>query len=240
MFDALKIREYPARIFCVYENVFRDHNFFLLKKIMEDSNLRRQLEDFIDLSRFEQQCDARIQALLLHRHEQNILKWLATRKFDYDYNYKALHEHWLMMYEESPKLVFFEAFQKMLQEDFLKELFIYSKEFDKRIAHDIVKNLGHKDKVVYVTGQYMSVIERIGEINMFIDHDVSRISPILRMPEKTVNSFLIAQYGYNYEWVNGKQLPQLKDDVTGYANRNHMTVAEFVPFKLTLECMADG
>ena len=243
MVQNLRIYEHPATVFCVYEEVMRDPNFFLINKILNTKKLREQFEEYLNLSIFDEQSEDRVKVLILNRTEKNIFKWLAKKKFDFDYNYNLLKDKFKTLYEESPALDMYRALGRMVSEPFLKCMYIYHPTQDKRIMYDIVTTFGkdNKDKVKFVTGPYLDVIEAIGpDINLYVDNDANRIAPLLHMEERRYNTFMVAQYGYNYEFVPYSVNPQLKEDLVRFSTKYKINLVEFVPFKVTKEGLGNG
>ena len=241
--ENVRLYQNPATVFCVYDEVLRNSNFFLIKKILDTEKLREQFDEYLDLSIFDSQSDDRIKVLILNRTEKNILKWLAKKEFDYDFNLKLLRNKFKTLYEESEPLDMFRALLKMTEEPFLKHIYIYHPEQDRRVMYDIVKSFGEKNKtkVTLVTGPYLDSIEAIGaDINLYIDNDAERIAPLLHMEERRLNAFMVAQYGYNYEFIPDAILPKLKEDLDRFSNKYKINLVEFVPFKVSLEGLCNG
>ena len=235
-----RLFENPITVFVPYNEILRDHNTFLLHLIMDNPNLRKQFEPYISFERFECQTDMRIRVLIMNRTKKNILEWLAIKKFDYEKNYRKLYEKFPQMFEESPPLDMYVALTNMVREDFVKRVIIYGEKRDIRTMYDLSHTFNKNEKIQYVTGPYLDVISAIREIDLFIDNDIDRLSAVMYMPEYYGSTFMIAQYGYNYELPAGETTPQLKGRIVNHAIRKKINLVEFIPFKLKYEHTVNG
>lgn len=235
-----RLFEKPITVFLPYNEILRDHNTFLLHLIMETPNLRKQLEPYISFERFECQSDTRIRVLILNRTKKNLLEWLAIKKFDYETNYRKLYEKFPQMFEESPPLDMYIALTSMAKEEFVKRIVIYGERKDIRTMYDIAQTFDKNKKVQYVTGPYLDAISAVGEIDLFVDSDIDRLSAVMYMPQYYNSTFMIAQYGYNYELVKGEKTPQLKGRIVSHAIRKKINLVEFVPFSVKYEHTVNG
>ena len=235
-----RLFENPITILLPYNEILRDHNTFLLHLIMDNPHLKSQFEKYISFDRFECQTDERIRVLLMNRTKKNFLEWLAIKKLDYEINYRKLYYKFLYMFEESPLLDMYSTLLNFANEEFVKRIIVYGEKRDKRIMYDIYKTFVNNKKVEYVTGPYLDVISAIGEINLIIDNDIDRMSAVMYMPEYYTSTFMIAQYGYNYEMVRGIKSPQLKNGIVKHALRKKINLIEFLPFNIKYEDTMNG
>ena len=235
-----RLFEKPITVFVPYNEILRDHNTFLIHLIMDTPNLRKQFEQYISFERFECQTDLRIRVLIMNRPKKNILEWLAIKKFDYEKNYQKLYDKIPQMFEESPPLDMYVALTNMVREEFVKRIIVYGEKRDIRTMYDLSHIFNKSEKIQYVTGPYLDVVSAIGEIDLFVDNDIDRMSAVMYMPEYYGSTFMIAQYGYNYELPAGEKTPQLKGRIVNHAIRKKINLVEFIPFKLKYEHTVNG
>ena len=235
-----RLVENPVNVFITFDEVMRDQNTFIIHLILDNENIRKQLESYIDLSIFECQSEGRIRTLLLNRDKKNILEWLSKKPFDYEVNYQKMYSKFPRMYEDSPPLDMYRTVSRFLDEPFVRNVFVYGRSSDVRVVFDLKQTFGKNDKLHYVTGPYLDAISAIGKIDLFIDNDVERLAPVMYMPEHRYATFMVARYGYNYEFVTYSKEPQLKGDVVKHSIREKINLVEFLPFKVNRESISNG
>ena len=145
------------------------------------------------------------------------------------------------MYEKCTPLDMYTALANMYLEKFTRTIYVYNPVDDKRIRFDLAKTFGKTDKIVFVTGNYLDVVDRIGEINMVIDNDLDRISPLFADQRFKRTMFMIGRYGYNYtvsSVVTGGL--EFKNNLNRVASKNNIKIVEFSPFKITKELLRNG
>lgn len=231
----------PVNVLVSYNEVLRDPNTFILKLITRRKSLRYQLEKYIDVSRFDNQSDSHNHVALTVRSEKNILKWLATKEFNYESNYSKLYDEYPNMFEDSTPLEMYRALSLSIQQSFVNKVYVYNKVSDKRQMYDLYKTFGKTDKLVYVNGDYLDVIDKMGTIEVIIDNDIDRISPLFSYKRFQKTMFMIARYGYNYS-VNPvvENSLELKDGLSRLAVRRKINLVEFSPIKVTKESLRNG
>lgn len=222
-----------------YDEVLRDPNVFLLHLILDVPKIRKQFKDYFDEEKFDCQSEAKIHTMLLNRTVKNFLEWGALKEFDYERNYDKMYHQFKSMYEKSPALAMYDAFVQMIKESFLDKMFIWNPKEDRRQEYDIVKTFGKNPKVQYVTGPYLDVVDAIGEIHIFVDNDIDRLDPVIRTKKYRHANFSVARYGYNYE-IGEQKLPMLKNDIASFVSRYHISLAEFLPFKVSIGDTLNG
>lgn len=208
---------------------------------MSNKHIRTQLENYINLKRFVSQTDQHNHAIITIRKKKNLLEWLSYKKFDYEKNYSLLYEKYLHMYEQSPALEMYRALTSILDQSFVKTVYIYNRTEDKRQMYDLFKTFGKNDKIVYVNGNYLDVIERIGDIGVIVDNDIDRISPLFSYPTYAKTLFMVGRYGYNYqENPILEDSYELKDGLTRFVAKHKINLVEFNPIKVTEEMIRNG
>lgn len=225
----------PVTFLISYDEIIRNHNIFLLDKLKTE--LKNQIGKFIRLEELDNKSINQLQLLTTTRTEKNILKWLAKKEFDYDKNYDILYNHYKDMYSKSPLLKMGESIQTIGEEAFVENVFIYSKDYDKRKHFDI-KILFKSNKVTYVTGNYLDVVEKIGKVDVFADNDLERIMPFFHHDKYKFSLFLLARYGYNYNLIKGNLL--LKYDTYKLINKKSINLTEFDIIKFTPDSFRMG
>ena len=232
------LRESPVSMVVSYHGVLRDANQFIMHQILNDPHLHKQLEKYVDFDRFKNMSDNRIDLKMMLREIKNPLEWLSIKPFNYEANYKKLYEHYPNMFEKSAPLPFYRTIVQMIEAKFVNHIYIYAKDYDERIAYDIVKTFGKNDIVKFVNGNYLDVLEILEEVTTIVTGDISEVSPIVTIPKYHKSMVMVARYGYNYEMVKGKLA--LKDDFTNQCRKVGIKLVEFTPIDINEEAMLDG
>lgn len=222
-----------------YKEILRDPNLFIIEKIVHDSFLLNQFSAFTDVERFVSETLGRVQFKITAREEKNIFKWLATKEFDYEANYKKFYDKYPNMYEDTPAMEMYRVIPRLLSSCSI--CYIYSKEYDKRIAYDLAKTFGKEKRICYVTGEYLDIVEMMHHIDVFIDNDIDRICPVVEYPQHQGASIYLARYGYNY--AISPESPDSVDLRGGFrklALSKGFYLTEFTPMRLTEEILANG
>lgn len=236
-----RIFERPITIFISYDNIFRDHDFFIIKKILDNPKLKKQFENYIDLSRFECQTDSRIQVMLLERNKKNIFEWLAIKEFDFEFNYNKFYDKEKMMFLLSPKLEMYNVIKRFIEEPFVEKIHIYGgPRNDKRKMFDLYKNLKDSPKISFSVGNFNEVLNDLFGINVIIDYDLDRLIPLIKNEEYHNVIFMVADYGYNYEINKKNNKNILKENIEEYVSKNEIYLNRFKPFKIKEEDLLDG
>ena len=231
----------PITAIITYPEVMRDQNTFILKLITTNKMLRKQFDNYLNLRRFDSQSDEHNHVKILTRPTKNLLEWLAKKEFDYESNYNKLYDKYPHMFEDSAVLDMYRTVCQIINESFVKKIFIYSPARDKRIMYDIVKTFGKNSKLTYVTGHYLDAATAIGKIDLFVDSDLERMSPLMLFPQYKHSIFMVAKYGYNYEKDPlSKNDITLKNGASSLAAKKQINLLEFTPFKVTKEALRNG
>ena len=234
-----RIYERKINTLVTFDEVLRDPNIFLLHLILDVPKVRKQFTGYFDIERFSCQSEERIRTIMLNRDKKNFLEWGALKEFDYESNYNKMYHQFPGMYEESPPLDMFRAVSRMINEPFVKNMFIWNPVEDRRQEYDIVQTLGKNPKIQYVTGPYLDVVDAIGDIQVFIDNDIERLFPVIQNGRYFRSNFFIARYGYNYT-LSKTGIPILKEDCTNFAFKYSISLSEFLPFNISPEGISNG
>jgi len=232
------LKESPASIVVSYHGVLRDPNQFIVHQILNDPHLHKQLEKYLDFDRFKSMSDNRIDFKLMLREKKNPLEWLSIKPFNYEANYKKLYEHYPNMFEKSIPLPMYRIIVQMMEAKLVEHVYIYAKDYDERIAYDIVKTFGKNDIVKFVNGNYLDVLDVLNGVTTVISGDISEVSPIVTMPKYHQSMVMIARYGYNYEFIKNELT--LKDDFARQCKKVGIKLVEFTPIDINEEAMLDG
>lgn len=231
----------PVTIVTSYSEVMRDPNTFILKFILKKESARKQLEPYMNFSRFECQTEAHNHVAMTIRSKKNLFEWLATKKFNYEKVYNQIYDKYPQMFEDSVPLEMYRALSQAIKQEFVDKIYVYSQVHDKRIQYDLAKTFGATDKLIYANGNYLDVIDRIPKVDLFIDNDIDRIAPLFEYPRFNKSTFMIAEYGYNY--VKNPLLEnsvELKGGLGRLAMRRKINLVEFKPIKVTKEMLENG
>lgn len=216
-------------IFIIYDDVIKSSNQFIIKQILQ--KYRSHYDNYLDLSKVDKLDDKGLDLFCLKRRDKNIFHSLA--KVDFDCN-KALHEisqKFDDMYLESELLVIGKTLGMLIPQKFTKKIYIYTKEYDKRIHLDIQMTYKDMDKVNYVTGPLIDVINSIGNITSYILADIMDVTALLATDKIKYTSVLVANMGYNYVMIDNKLM--LRMDLDEFSKEKIFKFATFMSFNVT-------
>jgi hypothetical protein len=187
----------PEIIFISYDGIIKCAEPFILKQILKF--YRKNFEKFINLSLIDKLDDLNLLTFCVKRQNKNIFESLALKHFDYNKSYMTMYNKFEDMYLQSDLLAIGRAITFLLSQKFTEKIYIYSKNYDKRIHADIQLNYKDMNKVNYVTGPLEDVFNQLNGITTYIFADILDITSLLLYKEKCkYTNILVANYGYNY------------------------------------------
>ena len=187
-----------ADILFVYENVIKNPDAFILKKIVKD--FRSKFEEYMDTNIISTLDITPLTLILIDRNDKNVLRWVSKKEFDYESNYNFLHKQFLNMYNESIMLDGGKILLRFIHSFCIGNIYIWNPVDDKRQRYDIVKNFGGPN-VMYITGDLGACIDKY-KPKLVYDWDADRIYDLVRTNEHKDTLFGIANYGFNFEKDN--------------------------------------
>lgn len=215
-----------------YDGILRDSNFFILRKILDTPSLKKQIGEYVDLTEIEPLSRERLEYVLLYRTKKNVLEWLAKKEFNYEANLEKLYYKYIEMFEDCRPLEMFTTLYQFTKHRMCRGLYIYSRYYDERIAYDIVKSIGDKNLVHYVTGNYLEVLDKLAsKVDLVCDCDADRIYPLADFKDFRGKTLMLAAYGYNYDLVDDKYV--VKHDLLERSVNNRVQLCMFQPIRLT-------
>jgi hypothetical protein len=134
---------------------------------------------------------------IINRPDKNIFKSLRKIEFDYSQAWKDIYKRDPLLMNDSLLLPFGSSILILLKQSFVKKIFIWSEEYDKRIHFDIQENFG-LDRVAYVTGEFKEAITNLPTITCYVLDDVTKLTTLIEMNKVDLATVCIADYGYNY------------------------------------------
>lgn len=200
-------------IFITYDDVIKSSKLYILKTLLNDIEYKKCYKDFINYSKIENKDDQQLNAIISASTKSNILEFLATKEFDYNVTYDDLVSRFDDIYEKSDLLEIGKSIYVLLQQKFTKKIFIYTKDYDKRL-HKNITDLFDMESIVYINGEFEDVINDIfstDTITSYILNDINLLQKLIDMDKVKFTSVLIANYGYNYT-LNDDLIPILKID----------------------------
>lgn len=229
------INEFTNRkevIFIEYIGIIKNPFPFVLKKICEEWKMT--LGNYVDLSKIINKDISQLLYLSIKSTEKNVLKYIAKRPFDSDSIFNQVYNKYDNLYAESEMLSIGMSLQILLRQNFIKKVYIYTADYDKRIHLDLADNYP-KDKISYITGEdKLRVIKEIkDEITSYITTDISLVDKLISIDKISYSSVLVASYGYNLRLGKAGSLELKIDDVEDKVNKYTFKLASFVPANLT-------
>jgi hypothetical protein len=222
----------PEIIFITYDEVIKNPYPFLLKQIL--SKYKKNYENFIDLASIENMDDKNLMRFCVQRTNQNIFRELAKVEFDYDKANDDLYSKFDDMFLNSSLLSMGKNIPFLLAQKFTKKIYVYTRNYDKRVHLDLEMNFHDMDKIKYVVGDFDEVISSLDGITSYILNDANYIIPIIYNKKIEYTTVLVANYGYNYAMNEDEQMV-LKINVADILEPNIFKFATFMPEEFTEE-----
>ncbi len=188
-------------VFIEYDDIIKSSNTGLLKLLKEE--YKDDIKEFIHFDKVETLDDNTINLFSTARLEKNILKALCKVNFDYDYVFKTLVDNNIDFFAKNETLMFADVVHTLLAQKFVKQIYIYSEDYDSRIECDIAILFKGSAKINYISGNFDDVIDSISNITLFVLSDIDKMDRVIQKNRQEYCEFMIAEYGYNYYNDNG-------------------------------------
>lgn len=220
MRDEIILIEYEDVIKCPSAGILE-----LIKRQYEDD-----LKGLIDLDKINNMDFKNIQRFCIERPCKNILDYIKLQNFNTDKIYKALYDAFDTIYMELPTMVMGNAVYVLSPQKFTKKIYIFSEEYDEKIEYDIKEKYYTEKNVFYVAGKFDDILDTIEQPTSFILSDIDKVETIINKKKQKFTEILIAQYGYNYEVIDG--ILQIKGEYDTKMADGLFKIASFTPLTM--------
>ena len=182
-------------IFISYDEIIKNVYPLLLSLILK--RYKNEYKDFLKIDLIENMNIDDLYILCIQRHDKNILRYLSKKEFNYEESLKNIYNKFNDLFINSDLLSIGASIHMLLTQKFTKKIYIYTKEYDKRIHLDLELNYRDMNKINYVTGNFLDAVNKLDGITTYILNDIMDVSYIL---DERINytNILLANYGYNY------------------------------------------
>ena len=217
-------------MFIMYDDIIKTSKFLILKKLLTDE-YRNNYKDYINYSKIDNLTDEQLYGTVFAATDKNILKYLATKSFDYDATYIDLYLDDSSIISKSKLLSFGSSISILLKQSFLDKIYIYSNHYDENIYRDIYDNFGSTN-IIYVYGEFNDVIDNLSKttkITTYVLNDIDLVNNLIENNKITYTNVLVTNTGWNYK-LNDRSIPVLKLDNSDKLTReNIFKLAVFDP-----------
>lgn len=201
----MQVKLHSSKVLFYYDNIVKCTDIFLLRIIQ--NKFYEQYKDFIDIDRYKAINDDDLLYFYCSRTIKNPLEWLKKKDFDYEANYKYLHDRYKNLYINGIYLDIVKSFDTFLRAYFIENIILYSPTYDKRISFDIASNFT-SDKYMYITGPLEEVIDSFKPEAVFYPYADKEILDLAKIHPEII--FNIPTYGFNLD--DDLQLKGLTDE----------------------------
>jgi hypothetical protein len=196
-----------------YNNAYK--NFIDFNRLNKYNTLEKYLKYFIT------------------RNHKNVFKDLAIHEFNYDKTYSDLYrKHTTDILRDTPELYFSVSLKLLLKQKFIKEIYIWTEEYDVNVRKDILNLFGDDKKVNYICGNFRESIKNTpSPVTTIVLNDILLTVDIFNDKEFMKNkNLLLASYKYNY--INIENELRLKiSSLDKIAAKNNFIYTIFKPIK---------
>ena len=206
-------------ILVVFDRILKDPDECIMKMIV--GKYKNKFEKFVDMETLMSVDKNMYLPLLYSREEENILKWMAIKEFDYEKNYAILYNGLKMLYANSSELKMVKIVKDFITSFYVKNIYVYNETDDVRQRYELVQMFGDKT-VKYVNGPLDKVIKKLG-IHIVYDWDARRVALLNEYDEFDDVIFGVAEYKFNFEKDNPNLL---KYNLTYRENVAHFNTLE--------------
>ena len=218
-------------IFITYEDIIKSINPFIISQILQKYKL--YYNEFLNLASVENLNKKQLDLFCIRRKDKNIFHTLAKKDFDCNTAMKELAHKFDDTYLNSELLIIGKTLGFIIPQKFTKKIYIYSKEYDKRIHLDIQMNFKDMNKVNYITGNLIDVINSIEGVTTYIFADIIDVTALLATNKIAYTNILVANYGYNYVLINDKLT--LRINLEEHMKERIFKFVTFMPLSITSE-----
>lgn len=193
-------------IFITYEDVIKTFKPYILQRLMSN-DYRSNYEDFIDFSQINGATYDELLSFCTATRYKNVLQAIAKKDFDYDNTYIDLYHSFDNIVKDSPTLLMGSNIPILLNQLFVKKIYIYTEEYDKRIIDDISYVYKDTTKMEYITGDFKEAVNSVKEqITSFILNDINLIHDLIEINKISYTNVLVLDIGYNYNIADNYQI----------------------------------
>ena len=217
-------------IFVEYHDVIKNFKPYVLEKLCE-KEYRENYTDYIKYEMIENKSISELHGVVQAATTLNILKFVASKPFDFDLTYLDLCTQIDDLYNIAKPIVMTNAIKILLLQKFTKAIYIHSPVYDEDNEKDI-RSIYADERVKYVYGDFKTCISNIKEhITSYILADILLVNELIEMKKIHYSSILVANYGYNYKLTEDGKLSILIDDIEEKIKDMVFKLAMFMPFK---------
>ena len=185
-----------SNILINYDDCVKCSDFFLFEMIID--HYRDSFKNFISVDLLDlMDTEPNFKLIYFSRTIYNPFQWMAITDFDYDGNYEYFHKKYKNMYIESYSLDLCQDIIEFTKSYMIKNIYIYSKEYDKRIDFDYQYTFNKNPKLQYVTGNLDDVIDKCSIEAVFYPVINDEILQLARKNKHVI--FSIPNYGFNMQ-----------------------------------------
>ena len=152
----------PSAVLFHYDEIIKLGGLFVLQVVRD--NYADKMKEFIDIDFLRNTSDEDLFYLYLARTIYNPFEWLAIKEFNYEKNYLYFWKKFKNMFISARATDIKKTVDNLVDAYFISNIYIYSKEYDKRIDFDsqsMVRFGVHREKIKYVTGNLPAVLDQI-------------------------------------------------------------------------------
>lgn len=187
----------PERIFICYHEVIRNPYPYILKKMRDQ--FRPYYEPFLDFSVIDGMDDDNLLRYCVGREDYNVLQdLLKVDNFDSEGALDDVGKRYVDLYESSDLLPIGRSMRQVMHEKFTEKIYIYTRHYDPRVHADIQELFGNMEKVNYVCGPFMEVIEKLEGITSYFLDKIDYFEDIFFLEKGSYTTIGVGQFGYNY------------------------------------------
>lgn len=202
----------PETFFITYEDVIKSSYMLAIRDLI---NSQKDYITRIDFNIFEHiKSPDDLKFFLLNRPYMNILKNISLQEFDFDAEWKKISKINPTLYENDKGLKIASSVSVLELQKFVKNIYIWTEDYDERIHKDITFNYKNGDIVKYVIGDFKEAINNIPGITCYILNDINLISTLIDINKVAYSTIMVANYKYNYIHSEEEMELKLKLDAT--------------------------
>lgn len=227
-FHMIDFTKRPETFFITYEDVIKSSYMLALKDLI---NSQKEYLNLIDFDIFEHiKTPDELKFFLLNRPYENILKNINLKEFDFNSEWKKISKIDPELYENDKGLKIASTVSILELQKFVKNVYIWTEEYDERIHKDITHNYKNDEIVKYVIGDFKEAINNISDITCYILNDINFIPTLIDISKVEYSTIMVANYKYNY--VHSEEDMELKlkiGDTTELQQKNTFKLYMFDP-----------
>ena len=216
-------------ILVTFDRILKDPDIFILQNI--SNKYYEQFKEYSDMESIMSLSTDTLEQQIYSRSTLNVLKWAATKEFDYEKNYNFLYNAFKEMYIFSKELKMVETLKLFLNSYCIERMLIYNEKDDIRQRYDLSLMFGDSN-IEYIVGPMDEILKKI-KIHIVYDWDARRIADLIDTGEFEDTFFGIAGYGFNFEDTDDEKkkdifyVPKLKYNLYERENVAYFRTMQF-------------